>query len=470
MRGAAGRAYHHVELAVLEHDGGRHRGERALARRHGVRLALHQPVVVGRSGLGREIVHLIVEQDAEPGGRYAAAVAAVQRVGHGDGVALRIDDRIMRGLRAFVARRVAGLDLRAGRGAVRDGLAQPRNVPRVEQAGDGHLHEIGIAEVLRAVGEVAPHGFGEEVHGGGRPGARFLVARAFEHAEHLQDADAARARRRRREDAVAAVLALERLALHYLVILQVGQRDQAAVAFHVRRQQPRRLAFVETPGAVAPDAFERARQFRLHQEFTRLVILAVALEDARGLGEAGQHAAAAQALRKPVGNRKAFGGQVHGGRHQLRPRPFAPLAVRQFEARHGAGHARGAVADHAVLGGLAGGVQVHIAGGAFGSAFAEIEESRAAVGETHQHEAAAAQVAGRGMRDGQRQTHGHRGIHGVSAGLERGHSGAGGVLLARDHHGAAGPHRSARSGVPRRRQQQKRGKPPQNGHKIRFYY
>ena len=53
-----------------------------LPRRDGVGLALNQAVHVGFAGLGREIVHLVVQQEAEAGGRHLAAVAAVQRVRH----------------------------------------------------------------------------------------------------------------------------------------------------------------------------------------------------------------------------------------------------------------------------------------------------------------------------------------------------------------------------------------------------
>ena len=46
-----------------------------------------RPNMFGVAGLGGEVVHLVVEQEAEPGHRHAAAVAVVQRVGHRDGVA-----------------------------------------------------------------------------------------------------------------------------------------------------------------------------------------------------------------------------------------------------------------------------------------------------------------------------------------------------------------------------------------------
>jgi len=44
--------------------------------------------------------------------------------------------------------------------------------------------------VLGAVGEITAHGFGHEMNRGRRTGARLFKARAFEDAEHLEDADA----------------------------------------------------------------------------------------------------------------------------------------------------------------------------------------------------------------------------------------------------------------------------------------
>ena len=71
----------------------------------GIGFALDQAERVRLAGLGGEIVHFIVQQETEPGRRDAAAVAAVERVGHGDCVAFRIDDVVVRGLGAFVSLR-----------------------------------------------------------------------------------------------------------------------------------------------------------------------------------------------------------------------------------------------------------------------------------------------------------------------------------------------------------------------------
>jgi hypothetical protein len=63
------------------------------------------------------------------------------------------------------------------------------------------------------------------------------------------------------------------------------------------------------------------------------------------------------------------------------------------------------------------------------------EALRGAIRETHQHAPAASDVAGEGMRDRKRKTDRHRGIHGISAGLEHRHADIGSQRLLRHHHG-----------------------------------
>ncbi len=59
----------------------------------------------------------------------------------------------------------------------------------------------------------------------------------------------------------------------------------------------------------------------------------------------------------------------------------------------------------------------------------------AAIRETHQHESAAADVAGERMRDRQRESDRDRRIHRIAAGLEHRDADVGGQRLLRDHHG-----------------------------------
>ena len=64
--------------------------------------ALDEAELVGHAGRGGEVVHLVVEQEAERAGGNARAEEIVERVGVGDGVALGIDDGEMGGLRGFM--------------------------------------------------------------------------------------------------------------------------------------------------------------------------------------------------------------------------------------------------------------------------------------------------------------------------------------------------------------------------------
>jgi hypothetical protein len=94
-----------------------------------------------------------------------------------------------------------------------------------------------------------------------------------------------------------------------------------------------------------------------------------------------------------------------------------------------------------VLGGFAGGVQVHVARGGLGRALAEIDERGASVGQAHQHEAPASDVSGRGVGHRQGEPHGHRGVDRVAAGAKNLDAGLGGVAFPRDHHGVPRAHR-----------------------------
>ena len=85
--------------------------------------------------------------------------------------------------------------------------------------------------------------------------------------------------------------------------------------------------------------------------------------------------------------------------------------------------------------------------------FTKIDERAAAVGETHQHEAAAAEIAGEGMRDGQRKADRHRRVHGVAAGFQHRDANVGGEWLLRDDHALARKNRRPRI---RRRNEQRR--------------
>ena len=103
-----------------------------------------------------------------------------------------------------------------------------------------------------------------------------------------------------------------------------------------------------------------------------------------------------------VGDREALGGQVRGGAHEVGPGLLAVLLGGVFEAADGAGHAgrRGSRSRLSSVA-LPSASRYMSREARRGRALAEIDEGGAAVGEADEHEAAAADVAGGGMRDGE---------------------------------------------------------------------
>ena len=89
--------------------------------------------------------------------------------------------------------------------------------------------------------------------------------------------------------------------------------------------------------------------------------------------------------------------------------------MRQFQAAHRARNARRAITDDAVSRCFAVRPDVHVARRFLRRALAEIDECRAPIGETHQHETAAAEIARRWMRHRQRKAHRHRRVDRVAA-------------------------------------------------------
>ncbi len=165
---AAGAAGDQQQLAIPEDEGRCHRTERALAGADRVGVAADQPISVRYPRFGGEVVHLVVEQDAGTGGDNAGAIAKIQGIGHGDGVAVPVHHRVVRGLLAFVALGLTGFDFRRRFGSVRiDARRQLLGISLRDQAGDRYLGEIWIAQVLATVGIGEFHGFGHAVDGGG---------------------------------------------------------------------------------------------------------------------------------------------------------------------------------------------------------------------------------------------------------------------------------------------------------------
>ena len=125
---------------------------------------------VRRAGLGGEIVELVVEQDAGALGDQAEAVAEIERVGVGDGVAEAVDHGEMRGVAALARRRQRRADLRRRPRAVGiDARAQLRGIVLRGQPRDRHVHDVaGSPRKCGAVGIGELHRLDHQVQRGGR--------------------------------------------------------------------------------------------------------------------------------------------------------------------------------------------------------------------------------------------------------------------------------------------------------------
>ncbi len=98
-------------LAILENNGRRHGTERPLAALNGVRLATDQAIGVRGAGLGGEIIHFVVQQNARTRRHDARAETEIQSIGIADHVALAVHHGKMRGFVTLVRRWVAMIDL-----------------------------------------------------------------------------------------------------------------------------------------------------------------------------------------------------------------------------------------------------------------------------------------------------------------------------------------------------------------------
>ena len=97
------------------------------------------------------------------------------------------------------------------------------------------------------------------------------------------------------------------------------------------------------------------------------------------------------------------------------------------------------VADGAGVGDdVAGGVEVHVGGRGERGLLAVVDEDVFAGVLVDEHESAAAEVAGEGVDDGEREADGDGGVDGIAAGLQDSDAGVGGEVMHGDDHGVRG--------------------------------
>ena len=121
------------------------------------------------------------------------------------------------------------------------------------QRRDRDLDEIGVAQVLAAVGIGELHRLGHEVDGLGAARAEKADRIALEDVQDLDDVHAARGWRRHRDDLVAAVVALHRRAHHRLVAPEVVEAQMTAGAPHRGHDLLADRAAVERPLSLLRD-------------------------------------------------------------------------------------------------------------------------------------------------------------------------------------------------------------------------
>jgi len=438
----AGTARHQPGPALLEHDGRRHGGQGPLVGRHGIGLAAHQAEGVGHARLGGEIVHLVVEQDAGAGGDDAAAEGQVEGGGGADHVALPVGHRVVGGLLALVGLGPAWADGGRGRGPLRvDAPGQFVGIGLGGESGHGHAGEVRVAQVFGPVGIGPLHGLGLQVQHPGAAGAVLGQGIPLEQVEDLHDVGAAGTGRRHGDDLVTPVVAAHRLALDDPVAGQIVSRDQPAVTPHLGGDAPAGLAPVEGRRPLVGDPFQGPGQIPLHQPLAGPQGPAAAEEHRPGRRPGTQALPLGlEHARQIVADDEALPGQADGRRQQRAQGQGSPAVAGMEQAGDTAGYAHrqvgveGTARHH-----LAGGIQVHVAAGTTRRHLTEIEGHLAARGRlVHQHEAAAAQVAGTGIDHGQGKADGHRRIHRIAALLQDVHAHPAGQPMIGCHHALPG--------------------------------
>ena len=192
---------------------------------------------------------------------------------------------------------------------------------------------------------------------------------------------------------------------------------------------------VEPVGAVPADRVERGGELGLQQPAAGRG-RTPAREEGGGRGGEGREprAVAADGLAPIVVDLEAVAGQSDGGHDDRVERQLAVGPVRLDQARRRSGHARREMSRHAQLGGLAVGVEVHVARRAARRGLPVVERAHLAVGGADHHEPAAPDVARLGVHHREREAHRDRRIHRVAAGAEHVAPDRAGERMTRHHH------------------------------------
>ena len=345
----------------------------------------------------------------------------------------------------------SGLHTRQHRGVVGIDLLCPEGVVGgVDQPGHRHLHEAGVAHVLRPVGEdplldlrhqVDVLG-GVERHAGEQGGGVLL------HLQHLHQGHAAGAGGRGGDGLEASPVHHQRIAPHRPVTGQVRPGDPALhlAPGHLRHQQVCGPAAIELVRPVPRDPGEGGGQLRLAKDPARLQTAEIAAE-VGGVLEGG-HILPVQLGDQGLVDHEPAAGEADGRGQVPRPGQAGEAVMQLVHAPHRARHAGGQVAHQAeVRDHVARLVQIHVRTGRRGRRLAIVEEVGLAL-EPHGGKAAAAEVSGLRIGHGLDEGEGHGGVHRIAAGLQDLGRSPGPVDVGGGHRrGVEGSGRSGRGGL-----------------------
>ena len=202
------------------------------------------------------------------------------------------------------------------------------------------------------------------------------------------------------------------------VVGQVGVGDDSAAALHLRDDRIGHPARVEAGRAAVADRCERPRQVRLHQgvaDLRRRARPGGTARARRGSGRAGACRPRCDALRYSSTTKPSRASRIAGSSSV----PRAAVPNRRWaseQARDAARHSRRPGAGHALVGRLAVGSEIHVAGRRAGGASpGSRARARGPSPRRIEHEAAAADVAGLRMDHRQREADRHRRVDRVAA-------------------------------------------------------
>ena len=313
---------------------------------------------------------------------------------------------------------------RLDRGQLRDGIASDfrRTASRIGVIGQlrhRHLDEIGIAEILGAIGKDAFLDLGNQMHIARRvvrnPG-KICSERIF-HAQQLHECDAARTRRRRRHDGVVAPANAQWLAPYGSVGRKVAVGDQAAAALHLGNDEIGRATRVEASRAVSGDPLQHAGECRLPE--LDFAVRGFRRQRTEPGSKVGLACVFGQGLRHPLDQLwvrdKAIAGETDRWLQQLAPRSAAKSLMNLPETRHRSRYACRAVANKRRIGnGFALRIEIHVTGGCLRRHFAEVQEGRL-VSHLQRDKPATAEIARFGVGDRQGECGSDGCIDGVTA-------------------------------------------------------